>query len=52
MSLHASQWASVLEELKKDLPWLLSWWHQAKLGNFEATKKPEEIDIKPLQEEK
>lgn len=45
MSLHASQWAIVLEELKKDLPWLLSWWHKAKLGNFETDEPNPKVEV-------
>lgn len=52
MSLHASDWAAVLEELKKDLPWLLSWWHKAKLGDFESSQPPSvnAVDLPALKE--
>lgn len=45
MSLHRDDWERVLEEIKQDLPWLLSLWHQIKSGSDKPVKDVEVVQI-------
>lgn len=45
MSLHKDDWERVIEEIKRDLPWLISLWHQITSGSDKPVKSVEVVQI-------